>query len=308
MESGPSPPHASAGGMLSAPRGVCAITGASGYVGSLIAGHLAGAGWHVRALCRSKPDLCSDRISHLSFDLAAPCPPPGLEGADVLVHAAYDFGHVRWRDVARVNIDGSRHLLAAAQSAGVKRIVCVSTIAAFPGARSMYGRAKLEIERMTIDAGGAVIRPGLVWGPEGAAMFGTLRRAVELLPVVPMVVPPDTAVPSVYEYDLALFLEQLLAEWPDGSGRLFVAASKDMLTFGQLVRSLSPQGHRSPHLVGIPWLVVWLWLRALEAVGIKPMFASDRLVSLVNPDSDPLGRATADAERYGVRFRPYSLT
>jgi 2-alkyl-3-oxoalkanoate reductase len=285
---------------------ICVVTGASGYVGSLMAVHLADAGWHVRALCRSEPRLDDDRISHFPFDLAATCPPAGLADADVLVHAAYDFSHVRWRDVQRVNIDGSRRLIDTAQNAGIARIVCVSTLAAFPGARSMYGRAKLEIERITMDAGGVVIRPGLVWGPQGAAMFGALRRAVELLPIVPMVVPPDLRVPSVYEDDLALFLQQLLAEWPHEPGTLFVAASEDSLTFGQLVRSLSPENGGERRLVGVPWVVAWLGLRTLEVLGIAPMFGSDRLVSLVNTDSDPFSRATADAERYGVRFRPYS--
>jgi uncharacterized protein YbjT (DUF2867 family) len=184
--------------------------------------------------------------------------------------------------------------------------VCMSTVAAFPEARSKYGRAKLEIERIALGFGAAVIRPGLVWGPQGAAMFGSLRHAVERLPVVPLVVPPDLGVILTYEDDLALFLERLLDRWPDGSERLFVAASKQMLTFGGLLRSLSPEDGRNSYFLRLPWTAAWLALRALEIARIKPPFPSDRLLSLATIDSDPLSHATGQLECYGVEFRPYS--
>jgi nucleoside-diphosphate-sugar epimerase len=287
--------------------GICAITGASGYVGSRMAHHLASVGWQVRALCRSAPAIAEDCVSYIPFDLAGASAAEALADADALVHAAYDFSHTRWSDIERVNIEGSRRLLTAAQAAGVRRIVCVSTVAAFPGARSRYGRAKLEIERMAMAAGGSVIRPGLVWGPQGAAMFGALQRAIERLPVVPLVVPADLGITSVYEDDLALLLERLLAGWPRGSGRLFVAASEEMLTFGELLRSLAAKHAPNRRFVGVPWTVAWLGLRTLEAFGVTPPFPSDRLLSLVNTDSNPLARATASTACYGVTFRPFSL-
>jgi nucleoside-diphosphate-sugar epimerase len=287
-------------------QGVCAITGASGYVGSRIASHLASAGWEVRALCRSQPRIPQGRISQVPFDLAADVSREALRDVDALIHTGYDFSHTHWKDILRVNVEGSRRLFAAAREAQVDRIVCISTVAAFPGARSMYGRAKLEIETLAMDVGGAVVRPGLVWGPQGAAMFGSLRRAVHSLPVVPLLVPADLRVTLVYEDDLALFLERLLEAWPDGSKQLFVAASERMPTFGELLRSL--QDGRRRRFVTVPWRAVWLALRALERLGARLPFASDSLLSLATTDRDPFARATARTARYGVEFRPYALS
>jgi len=271
-----------------------------------MASHLASVGWEVRALCRSQPTIEGDRVSHLRLDLATGPTPEMLEGADVLVHAAYDFSCTRWSDILRVNVDGSRRLLRAARSAGVDRIVCVSTVAAFPGARSMYGRAKLEIERLALDLGAVVMRCGLVWGPQGGAMFGALRQAVERLPVVPLVAPADLRLMLVCEDDVVLLLERLLDRWPERPGSLFVAGSADTVKVGELLRSLTPSTGAHRRFVPVPWRPVWFALRCLEKLGVSPPFRSDSLLSLIGTDAQPLARATAAPEHYGVCFRAYS--
>ena len=217
-------------------------------------------------------------------------------------------GHTRPSEIARVNVDGSGRLFVAAQRAGVERVVFISSVAAFPGARSLYGRAKLEIERLAMGIGATVIRPGLVWGPQGAAILGALRSAVERLPVVPLVVPPKLELTLVNEGDLALLVERLLEHWPPAPERLFVAASAHSLTLLALLRSLAAQAGKRRYFVPVPWILPWLGLRALETLGVTPPFRSDSLLSLVHTDSDPLARATGRAERYGVSFRAYSLT
>jgi len=276
---------------------ICAVTGASGYVGSQVAEHLSASGWTVRRLGRSGSDV--------RFDLANPVPASAFDGADALVHLSYDFGCQGWREIERVNVGGSRRLFAAARSAGIERIVCVSTVAAFPGARSNYGRAKLEIERAAFEAGACVVRPGLVWGPGGGAMFGALERAVRRLPVVPLPAPPGLEMVLVNEDDLAELVERILESWPEASGELIVAACEQSLSFGALLRSLAIGDRRPPRLLRLPWRAAWLGLRALELVGVTPPFRSDSLVSLVAVDTDPFSRATTTAERFGVRFRPY---
>jgi nucleoside-diphosphate-sugar epimerase len=272
-----------------------------------MAGHLASAGWEVRALCRREPSIRQRRTVYVPYDLAVGPMPEALEGVDTLVHAAYDFRPTRWSDILSVNVEGSHRLLTAATNAHVKHILLVSTVAAFPGARSMYGRAKLAIEQIALALGAAVVRPGLVWGEQGAAMFGALLRVVERLPVIPLVAPAELELALVCEDDLVLLVQRLLDRWPDEPGKLFVAASDRGLTFAQLLRLLTLRAGKRRRLVPVPWVPVWHGLRAIEALGASPPFSSDSLLSLVTSDSHPHARATARAERYGVMFRPYSL-
>jgi nucleoside-diphosphate-sugar epimerase len=287
---------------------ICAITGTSGYVGSRMANHLANAGWNIRAFSRSGGS--SEKhigLTQVHFELGGELAPGAFDGVDALVHPAYDFSATRWPDIERINVEGSRRLFTAARKAEVDRIVYVSTLAAFPGARSLYGRAKLEIERAAMGVGAAIIRPGLVWGPRGAAMFGALQRVVERLPIVPLIVPAGLELTMVHEDDLASLVERLLDLWPQGSEKLFVAASGQTLTFVELLRSLALRADKQPRFVRLPWPVVWLGLWALETVGATPPFRSDSLVGFVSIDDRPFTRATDCGERYGVHFRPYSV-
>jgi hypothetical protein len=137
-------------------------------------------------------------------------------------------------------------------------------------------------------------------------MFGALERAVNRLPVVPLPAPRGLEIVLVNEDDLAELVERMLESWPDGSGELLVAASEEPLSFDALLRSLVIGDGPRPRMVRLPWRLAWLGLRTLELVGVTPPFRSDSLVGLVAVDADPLSRATAKAERFGVHFRPYA--
>jgi len=71
--------------------------------------------------------------------------------------------------------------------AAVESIVVISSLSAFAGCRSLYGKAKLQIESLALSADAVVIRPGLVYGNDSGGMFGRLVRQVRgsrLLPVL----------------------------------------------------------------------------------------------------------------------------
>ncbi|MGA8354107.1 MAG: NAD-dependent epimerase/dehydratase family protein [Solirubrobacteraceae bacterium] len=288
--------------------GICAITGASGYVGSCVAGRLAGAGWEVRALGRHRPGRRQTAFAQAHFELGRQVDPQALAGVDALIHLAYDFSLNRWIDIERVNVEGSRRLFAAAREAGVDRIVYVSSVAAFSGARSMYGRAKLATEQAALAAGAAIVRPGRVWGPQGTATFGPLQRAAQRLPIVPLPVPRELELFLIHEDDLTALVEGLLDLWPAGIGKLYVAASADWIQFGELLRSLALKTGKRPRLIQLPWRPFRIGLRILEDIGAKPPFRSDGILSLVESDRQPLAHATDHTDRYGVTFRPYTLT
>ena len=78
----------------------------------------------------------------MQFKLGEPIDPQALKNCRALIHCAYDFSKVSWKDIYSTNVRGSELLLHAAQQAGVERLMFISTISAFTGCRSLYGKGE----------------------------------------------------------------------------------------------------------------------------------------------------------------------
>ena len=173
------------------------LTGATGFVGGHLARAFVEAGYVVRCGVRATSDtraLDDLPIERVSLDLVHPTAPlaEAVRGAEVVVHAAGITRARREGDYHAINAEGTRRLAAtAAASAGVRRFVLISSLAARgPDASandgrdrpaSAYGRSKLEAEaylRPYCDRmEGVVLRPAAVYGP----------RDRDFLPLIKMV-------------------------------------------------------------------------------------------------------------------------
>jgi nucleoside-diphosphate-sugar epimerase len=262
-----------------------AITGARGFVGSLMARRFADAGWTVTMLSHSAsgPDMVPFRLGD---DVGA----DAFRSREIvaLVHCAYDFSLVSRREIHRVNVAGTRKLLSAATAGGVERMVVMSSISAFQGARSVYGRAKLEIEAAAAAAGALVVRSGLVWadGPPSGGMFGSLARSAAAK-VVPLM--DGGAHPQYLIHEQDLF--ELVRRFCDGEiqnpGKPVVAAAPRSWTMRDLVAELARRQGRQPRFLPVPWQPVWAGLRLAELAHLPVPYRSDSVVSLVYQDPEP---------------------
>ncbi len=144
----------------SVPQQTCLVSGTSGYLGSRVKSELQQRGWRVIELTR-RPGAGSLAVE---FHLGADVSPSPLAGATALVHCAYDFTQLDWPGIRRVNVAGSEKLLRAARDAKVERVIYISSISAFEGCRSLYGKAKMETEKSALSLGATVLRPGLILG------------------------------------------------------------------------------------------------------------------------------------------------
>jgi len=262
-------------------RTVCAVTGATGYVGSRIASALA-AEFDVVSMGRSvgaegirwQMEVMADVASELRS-----C------NVTVLVHSAWDFNHPKAAANWQSNVEGSRKLIKAALAAGVQRILFISTISAFEGARSQYGKSKLAVERMVLAAGGTVLRPGLVWSDRSGGMFGSLRQQVSKGRIVPMI--GDGRYPQyfIHEDDLAAIV--LRAAKGEFSGRTLTLAHPKPWLLRDLILRLAAEAGKTVRLVGVPWRVIYASLKIGESFGLKIGFRSDSVISLVYQDPAP---------------------
>lgn len=129
------------------------VTGASGFVGANLVRELLGRGWRVRALVRGDaPSLDGLDVERVHGDLFFSGLADAMRGCDGVFHAAATYS--LWRrdrdELFRVNVDGTRAVLAAARRAGVPRVVHTSSVAAI-GART-DGRPADESHQSPPDA------------------------------------------------------------------------------------------------------------------------------------------------------------
>jgi len=178
-----------------------AITGATGFVGGEIARQLRAEGHQVLALVRD-PDRAGALAElgvHLEVgdldDLAALT--RMADGADGLFHVAgwYKLGDRHPDQGRRVNVDGTRNVLAAARNT---RLVYTSTLAVNSDTRgavvdesyhfrgrhlSTYDETKAQAHDIAFEAAASgqpvvIVMPGLVYGPGDTALTGSMIRDV----------------------------------------------------------------------------------------------------------------------------------
>lgn len=274
---------------------IVAVTGGRGLLGARACGALTAAGHSVRRLTRM-PSGPGDHAFHLGEAV-----PPGiLSGCDALIHAAYDFKALGWAEVSRVNVEGSLKLLAAAKTAGVKRVVFVSTVGAFKDCRSDYGKSKLLVEGIVSNSGGIVVRPGLVYGGNGG-MFSSLTK-LSALPVLPLFDGGRQPLQLVAIDEVARDLLAALNWTPSQAAGPVTLANPEPIIFKNLLAAIARSRGKTLRTISIPSSAARVGLRALEAIGLPLRFRADSLVSLLNPN--PSFDWSAHA-RLGLTYRRF---
>jgi nucleoside-diphosphate-sugar epimerase len=280
-------------------RPVAAVTGASGYLGSLVAEGLASEGFAIRRLVRNPEPDSGDRF----FELRVGCDASALEDVDVLVHCAYDMTATSRTDIWETNVYGTRSLLDLAESHNVRRSIVVSSMSAFAGTRQIYGKAKLASEIDAFARNGCVVRPGLVYGPRRGGMAGTLRK-LSSLPVVPLIGRGSFQF-TVHEDDVREAFVRLVRADSIPLRPIGLAHPKPV-PFEPLLRAFAQaDGKTNLRYVPLPWQLVYWSARAAEFASLRLPVRADSVLGLVRPA--PCVPNPSDLKHLGINLRPFEI-
>jgi nucleoside-diphosphate-sugar epimerase len=286
------------------------VTGGTGVVGNASVTALLAAGHEVRLFSRqAEEDLAQwpEGVEARGGDIAdAEAVAAAAVGCDAVLHivgiVAEDPPDLTFE---RINIGGTRNIVSAARSAGVGRLVYVSSLGADRGS-SDYHRSKLEAERVVQSFEGewVIVRAGNVYGP-GDEVISRLLRMVRALPVVPVLGDGNHEFQPVWHEDLGLALAQAV-ERPGLAGEVLEVAGMESTTMNDLIERFKKITDRSSVKVPVPMLAAELGARAAEAVGLELPVNSAQLSMLEegNTIEDPLRNALT--ARFGIRAKPLS--
>lgn len=273
-----------------------AVTGANGYVGSRILARLRADGIESVALVR-RPEECAGPSRR--FALGEPLADGTLADVDTVIHAAWDVV-ARGDRVAAVNVAGSLPLLDGACARGAQ-LLLISSLSAFAGTRSDYGRAKYALEQAVQRRGGLAVRPGLVFGASAGGLFGSLAQTASGRSPAPIVGGSERLFVT-HDERLAKLLAELVGA-PGDLGAPIFAAHERPTTLRAIIETLAAARGVRPRLVPLPPRVVLAALRVAEAGGLRLPYRSDSLLSLINPA--PLDEL-AELERPPLAFPAFS--
>jgi len=157
------------------------VTGATGFIGSYICRELSEKGAVVRGVTGSRPPGGCD--SYITCILGEDTIPPNLmKDVDIVFHLAGCAHSSPEKSLFyQTNVDGTRDLLYAAKNKNVEKFIYFSSVKAIceeaderldestqPHPTSVYGKSKLEAEKLVLDGGfvdsPTVLRLPMVYG------------------------------------------------------------------------------------------------------------------------------------------------
>lgn len=272
-----------------------AITGATGYLGSVLSDRFSSRGDAVVALTRRRPERAVSEWRH--FELGRPLDATIFQDVNALVHAAWVLSGKDTSQLWHENVIGSRRLIEAAVAAGVQKVVFVSSMSAYFGTRQTYGLMKLAVERTALDLGCVVVRPGLVYGESPGGMAGTLRK-IARLPLWPRF--GSAKLFLAHEDDVAQAIARAIDHNDELSGEVLGLANPQSVDLPSILAGLSPE-HKRRLSVPVPGGLVMAVLRLLEGAGVPFPFRSDSLLGLI--ESADLLPGQEHLVQQGVEFR-----
>lgn len=286
------------------------VLGAGGFIGRQILAELLTAGHEVVGVARRIGRLAEafPQARFEALDLARMADSadwaPHLAGIDLVVNAA---GLLRGRDMQAVHVDMPRALAAAAQEAGVKRIVLISAISARPDVQTDYSTSKLAGEKGLTESGVAwtILRPSLVYG-HGSYGGTSLMRGLAGLPfAVPLPGRGDFAFSPIHVADLARAV-RIVCEDEGFAGQMLEPAGPETLSLRTLLaRYRAWLGFGTARFVTVPMPVMRLLGRVGDVMGDGPVSSNSLIQMIAGNGGD--GAAFAKAIGFAPRSLPQAL-
>ncbi len=282
------------------------ITGATGYLGQKIVQHAVEQGHHVRALCRTIPDIQQQNVEYIQGDiLDRKSYKEEMEGCDALIHSA---GLVSiWQrdpeDFRRVNLEGTRYVLETASRVGIDRMVYTSSFFALgptdekPANEEWIGHprqgykptpyalSKYETDRWVRSwaqegHGVVTVYPALIYGPGKETQGNHITKMIEdyvkrKLPGI-----PGTGTKRwTFSYIDDVAKGHLLALEKGKVGHRYILGGEDasLLEFFEILQSVS---HIKPPRLKVPYSM----LRVIGNLEVMRARMSRRYIPKVTPD------------------------
>jgi uncharacterized protein YbjT (DUF2867 family) len=283
------------------------VTGATGFIGGMLADRLAADGYQVRCLVRSAANARARALERAGMELHVgdATRPDTLRGAGREIDAAYFLIHSMGRggpkDFAPYERAAAVGFATMAREEGIERVIYVGGLGDRPHSEHLRSRHETALLLRRHGPPLTYFRAGMVVGPQSES-YRTLRYLVQRLPA--MIAPAwlHNATQPIAVADALTYLVKAL-EVDESVGREVQIGGPDVLTYAEMLDRMAevlgiPYRPRLPVPLITPWLSS-LWIGLVTPV--DPGVARPLIEGLAVPTvvSDPSGMALFDVEPVG---------
>jgi len=253
-----------------------AITGANGFVGTILVNYFASKGWQVVGLVRDPAKFTPQpNVRYVKYDLAKPIARDAFKGVTYIVHTAYLKHDSQHTDAFDINLTAAKRLVKAAKDNKVKKIVFMSSMSAHDQAISVYGKQKLAIEKLITDAGGVSLRAGLIIGDGG--IVKQMSEFMKSKHMVPLVGGGKQPLQIISVHDLARVIEQALVRKATG---VFTVAHPTVYTYRSFYQNLANHLQIKVVFVPVPFYLLLGMMRTIALLRLPLAVSEDSLWGL----------------------------
>lgn len=252
---------------MSADATRCLVTGATGYVGGRLVPELLDRGYAVRTLARNPDKLADvpwrDGVEVARGDLGDPASlTEAFEGMDVVYYLVHSMGTSK--DFVAAESESARNVVAAAQRAGVKRLVYLGGLHPSGADLSPHLRSRVAVGDILLGSGieTVVLQAGIVIG-SGSASFEMMRHLTNRLPAMTAPKWVHNRIQPIAIVDVLHYLaEAATADLP--SSRAWDVGGPDAFEYGEAMQIYAQEaGLRRRLIIAIPFLtptIASLWI------------------------------------------------
>lgn len=233
------------------------VTGATGYIGGHLAAQLVERGQNVRAMARTPEKLRDvpwrDEVEVVRGDLSDPeSLVAAFDGVDVVYYLVHSMGSSK--DFVSEEENSARNVAAAAEKAGVRRIVYLSGLHP-TGELSRHLRSRNAVGEIlmasTVET--VVLQAGIVVG-SGSASFEMIRHLTDRLPVMTTPKWVRNKIQPISIDDVLHYLVEA-ADAPIEKSRTFDIGCPDVLEYADAMQVYAEEaGLRRRFIVALPLL------------------------------------------------------
>jgi len=276
------------------------VTGATGFIGSLLTARLASAGFQVRCLVRDRGGARTRELDRAGFDLheGDVLRPDTLLGAgrgiDVAYYLIHSMGRGGPRDFAASERAAAGAFARMACAEGIERVIYLGGLGDRPHSQHLRSRHETALALRHHGPPLTYFRAGMVVGPQSES-YRTLRYLVQRLPA--MIAPAwlqNPTQPIAIDDTLGYLTDALTVE--QSSGKEIQIGGPEVLAYAEMLDRMA-DALGIPHRPRLPVPLITPWLSSLWIGLVTPVDAG-----VARPLIEGLALPTVVTDRSGMEL------